>query len=171
MDLSELNRKVRAKKKRKRVGRGNGAGSGGTAGRGTKGQKSRAGYSRQLGFEGGQMPLYRRLPKRGFNNKKFATRFVPINVEMLKRFESGAEIKIEDYKNKGIVKNYKDGIKILGGGEIDRPLTVTAHRFSKSAREKIEKAGGKCIELLPAKDKSKKEPTTDKDNPKKNPSK
>ena len=160
MDLSSLNKKVKKKKARKRIGRGNASGWGCTAGRGTKGQKSRSGYSRRLGFEGGQMPLFRRLPKRGFNNSKFRTVFVPVNVEMLKRFDADTEIKIEDYKNAGIVKNYKDGIKILGGGEIDRPLTVTAHRFSKSARAKIEKAGGKYIELLPVEEKKdkKKEP-------------
>ena len=147
MDLSSLNKKVKKKKARKRIGRGESSGWGCSAGKGTKGQKSRTGYSKRLGFEGGQMPLFRRLPKRGFNNRRFKTEFVPVNVEMLKRFEANTEIGIEDYMKVGIVKNYKDGVKILGGGDIDRPLTVTAHRFSKSARAKIEKAGGKCLTL------------------------
>ncbi|MCD4656370.1 MAG: 50S ribosomal protein L15 [Planctomycetes bacterium] len=150
MDLTELNSNVKKKKARKRVGRGNASGWGCTAGTGANGQKSRAGYSRRLGFEGGQMPLFRKLPKRGFNNKIFKKVFIPINVDMLKRFDDGSVVKIEDYKNFGIVKKYADGIKILGGGEIDRKLTVTAHKFSASARKKIEAAGGKCIELIPS---------------------
>jgi len=150
MDLSELNSQVEKKKARKRVGRGNGSGWGCTAGAGMNGQKSRAGYSRRLGFEGGQMPLFRKLPKRGFNNKIFKKNFIPINVDMLSRFEDGAVVKIEDYKEYGIIKKYGDGIKILGGGEIKHKLTVTAHKFSASARKKIEAAGGKCIELIPS---------------------
>ena len=149
MDLTKLNGQVDKKKARKRVGRGNGSGWGCTAGAGMNGQKSRSGYSRRLGFEGGQMPLFRKLPKRGFNNKIFKKNFIPINVGMLARFEDGTTIKIEDYKEFGIIKKYGDGIKILGGGEITSKLTVTAHKFSESARKKIEAAGGKCIELIP----------------------
>ncbi len=148
--MTELNSNVKKKKARKRVGRGNASGWGCSAGRGANGQKSRAGYSRRLGFEGGQMPLFRKIPKRGFNNKIFKKVFIPINVDMLSRFDDGSVVKIEDYKEFGIIKKYADGIKILGGGEIDRKLTVTAHKFSASARQKIEAAGGKCIELIPA---------------------
>ncbi len=143
MKMNELMPNEGATKARKRVGRGPGSGLGKTAGRGHKGQKSRSGYSRRFGFEGGQMPLVRRVPKRGFKNP-FAKEYVPINLSMLKVFSDQDVIVIEDLIRKGLVKNIKDGVKILGYGEIERAVTVKAHKFSKSAREKIEKAGGSC---------------------------
>lgn len=143
MKMNELKPNEGATKTRKRVGRGPGSGFGKTAGRGHKGQKSRSGYSRRFGFEGGQMPLMRRVPKRGFKNP-FAKEYVPINLSMLTVFADQDVIAIEDMIRKGLVKNIKDGVKILGNGEIERAVTVKAHKFSKSAREKIEKAGGTC---------------------------
>ncbi|PJB77918.1 MAG: 50S ribosomal protein L15 [Acidobacteria bacterium CG_4_9_14_3_um_filter_49_7] len=143
MKMNELMPNEGATKTRKRVGRGPGSGLGKTAGRGHKGQKSRSGYSRRFGFEGGQMPLVRRVPKRGFKNP-FAKEYVPINLSMLKVFADQEVIAIEDLIRKGLVKNIKDGVKILGYGEVERAVTVKAHKFSKSAREKIEKAGGTC---------------------------
>ncbi len=148
MKMNELMPNEGATKKRKRIGRGPGSGFGKTAGRGHKGQKSRSGYSRRFGFEGGQMSLMRRVPKRGFKNP-FAKEFVPVNLTMLTVFADQDVIAVEDLIRKGIVKNIKDGIKILGNGEIERAVTVKAHRFSKSAREKIEKAGGTCEVLEP----------------------
>ncbi len=149
MKINELRPNEGATHKKIRVGRGPGSGKGKTAGRGHKGQKSRSGYSRRFGFEGGQMPLIRRLPKRGFSNYPFKKEYVGINLTMLALFENQEVITVEDFIKKGIVKNIKDGIKILGNGEINRPVTVKAHKFSKSAREKIEKAGGKCEVLEP----------------------
>ncbi|MCK5879043.1 MAG: 50S ribosomal protein L15 [Holophagae bacterium] len=143
MKMNELMPNEGATKKRKRVGRGPGSGFGKTAGRGHKGQKSHSGYSRRFGFEGGQMPLMRRVPKRGFTNP-FTKEYVPINLSMLTVFADQDVIAIEDMIRKGLVKNIKDGVKILGNGEIERAVTVKAHKFSKSAREKIEKAGGTC---------------------------
>jgi len=143
MKINELKPNEGSTKTRKRVGRGPGSGLGKTAGRGHKGQKSRAGYSRRYGFEGGQMPLVRRVPKRGFKNP-FAKEYVPVNLTMLAGFENQDVIGVEDLLKKGVVKNLKDGVKILGNGEIERAVTVKAHKFSKTAREKIEKAGGKC---------------------------
>ena len=125
-----------------RVGRGHGSGNGKTAGKGHKGQKARSGSPRP-GFEGGQMPLYRRIPKRGFtciNHKDI----VAINVSVLDRFEDGAEVSVETLIESGIVKNPKDGVKILGNGELTKKLTVKANAFSKSAVEKIEALGGKA---------------------------
>ncbi len=149
MKINEIRPNEGATRKKIRVGRGPASGKGKTAGRGHKGQKSRSGYSRRFGFEGGQMPLIRRLPKRGFSNYPFKKEYVGINLTMLALFENQDVITVEDFINKGIVKNIKDGIKILGNGEINRPVTVKAHKFSKSAREKIEKAGGKCEVLEP----------------------
>ena len=143
MKINELKPNEGSTKTRKRVGRGPGSGLGKTTGRGHKGQKSRAGYSRRYGFEGGQMPLVRRVPKRGFKNP-FAKEYVPVNLTMLAGFENQDVIGVEDLLKKGVVKNLKDGVKILGNGEIERAVTVKAHKFSKTAREKIEKAGGKC---------------------------
>lgn len=125
-----------------RVGRGHGSGNGKTAGKGHKGQKARSGSSRP-GFEGGQMPLYRRIPKRGFtciNHKDI----VAINVSVLDRFEDGAEVTVDTLVECGIVKNPRDGVKILGNGELTKKLTVKANAFSKSAAEKIEALGGKA---------------------------
>ncbi|HET9794814.1 MAG TPA: 50S ribosomal protein L15 [Thermoanaerobaculia bacterium] len=127
---------------RKRVGRGPGSGHGKTAGRGHKGQKSRSGYRHMRGFEGGQMPLHRRLPKRGFTNV-FRKEYDPVNLSLLAGFEAGQEITPEALHARGFTgKNAK--VKILGDGEVSRALTVRAHKFSASAREKIEKAGGRC---------------------------
>ena len=127
---------------RKRVGRGPGSGHGKTAGRGHKGQKSRSGYSHLRGFEGGQMPLHRRLPKRGFTNV-FRQEYAPVNLSLLESFEGGQEVTPEALHARGFTgKNAR--VKILGGGEIKRALTVRAHKFSASAKEKIEKAGGRC---------------------------
>jgi len=143
MKLNELKPNKGAKKARKRVGRGPGSGVGKTSGRGQDGQKSRSGYSEKRGFEGGQMPLQRRVPKRGFKNP-FRKEYVGINVSRFSGMEQD-EIKIEDYARLGFVKNYRAGIKILGDGEVEKAMTIHAHKFSKTAREKIEKAGGTCV--------------------------
>ncbi len=143
MKLHELKHSPGSSKNRKRLGRGTATGQGKTAGRGMNGQKSRSGGGVRPGFEGGQMPLYRRLPKRGFTNV-FGTVFAEINVEVLNQFEDGAEVTPEVLKSEGIVKKQLDGIKILGNGELAKKLTVKAHKFSKSAVEKIEAAGGKA---------------------------
>ena len=127
----------------KRRGRGIGTGNGKTGGRGHKGQKARSGGGVRIGFEGGQMPLARRIPKRGFNNI-FAKPLDAINVSMLERFEDGATVDVEALKAAGIISNCKYGIKILGKGEITKKLTVKAAAFSQSAKEKIEAAGGKA---------------------------
>jgi len=127
---------------KKRVGRGPGSGHGKTAGRGHKGQKSRSGYAHMRGFEGGQMPLHRRLPKRGFTNI-FRKEYDPVNLSLLSKFEPGFEITPEALHARGFTgKNAM--VKILGGGDVTRALTVRAHKFSESARQKIEKAGGRC---------------------------
>lgn len=130
-----------ANRKRKRVGRGPGSGNGKTAGRGHKGQKSRSGYKRRAGFEGGQMPLYRRLPKRGFTNT-FAKEWVVVNVGQLNGFEDGGVVSPATLRERGLVKKLRDGLRILGEGKLERKLTVQAHHFSESARAKIEAAGG-----------------------------
>jgi large subunit ribosomal protein L15 len=130
-----------ANKKNKRVGRGMGSGHGKTATRGYNGQMSRAGASVRPGFEGGQMPLYRRLPKRGFKNI-FRKDYIAINVEMLDCFESGAQIDPVMLRDHGIIKNLRGEIKILGNGDLTKSVNVRAHKFSKSAIEKIQKAGG-----------------------------
>ena len=128
--------------KKKRVGRGPGSGLGKTAGRGEKGQKSRSGYSAKIGFEGGQMPLHRRLPKRGFTNI-FKKRWLEISLASLEQhFEADAEITPEVLHDRGLIKKAKYDVVVLGNGEVSKPLRVSAHRFTKSAREKIEKAGG-----------------------------
>jgi large subunit ribosomal protein L15 len=135
-----------ANRKNKRVGRGIGSGHGKTSTRGYKGQKSRSGTSIRPGFEGGQMPLYRRLPKRGFTNI-FRKEYVVVNLESLASFEAGAKVDPEALKAAGILKNLRDGVKILGAGELAHALQVRAHKCSKSAAEKIQKAGG-TIELI-----------------------
>jgi large subunit ribosomal protein L15 len=134
------------KLKNKRVGRGIGSGHGKTATRGYKGQLSRSGSSMRAGFEGGQMPLHRRLPKRGFKNI-FRKEYVAINLEKLTGFEAGAKVDPEVLKSRGLFKNMRDGIKILGVGELKSALHVRAHKFSKGAAEKIRKAGG-TIEVI-----------------------
>ena len=133
--------------KKKRVGRGPGSGLGKTAGRGEKGQKSRSGFSRTPGFEGGQMPLYRRLPKRGFNNI-FKKRWLEISLGALDRaFNSNEEVTPELLHDRGLIKKAKHDVVVLGSGELTKPLRVSAHRFTKSAREKIEKAGGSVVQI------------------------
>lgn len=142
MKLHELSPAEGSKKNKKRVGRGVGSGNGKTAGRGTKGQKSRSGGGVRPGFEGGQMPIHRRLPKRGFTNI-FKKCIAIINVKDLDRFESGSTVDEIALIQKGLVKGTYDGIKLLGKGEISYPLTVQISNVSKAAREKIESAGGK----------------------------
>lgn len=146
MKLHELKPNPGSVKNRKRLGRGTATGQGKTAGRGMNGQKSRSGGGVRPGFEGGQMPLYRRLPKRGFTNI-FGTKYAEINVETLNMFEDGAEVTPEMLKSEGILKKQLDGVKILGNGDLAKKLTVKAHKFSKSAVEKIEAAGGK-VEVI-----------------------
>lgn len=143
MKLHELSPAPGSVKDAFRKGRGTGSGNGKTAGKGHKGQKARSGGGVRPGFEGGQMPLQRRIPKRGFNNI-FAKEYVSINVDVLNRFEDGAVVDAEAISKAGIVKNTRDGIKILGRGEINRKLTVVATAFSATAKEKIEAAGGKA---------------------------
>lgn len=146
MKLHELKPNPGTTKNRKRLGRGTATGQGKTAGRGQDGQNSRSGGGTRPGFEGGQMPLYRRVPKRGFTNI-FATRYSEINIDTLNRFEEGTEVSPEMLKELGIVKKQYDGVKVLGRGELEKKLTVKAHKFSKSAIEKIEAAGGK-VEVI-----------------------
>ncbi len=144
MKLNELRPAEGSKKEGFRVGRGHGSGNGKTAGRGHKGQKARSGGGVRPGFEGGQMPLYRRLPKRGFTNI-FAKVYTEINLSDLNRFENGAEVTAEALKAAGIIKKINDGIVVLGRGDLTaQNLTVKAARFSKSAAEKIAGAGGKA---------------------------
>ncbi|HHX51364.1 MAG TPA: 50S ribosomal protein L15 [Clostridia bacterium] len=143
MKLHELKPPKGSRTRATRVGRGIGSGSGKTSGRGHKGQKSRSGSGIRPGFEGGQMPLYRRLPKRGFTNI-FRKEIVTINVAALNRFDGGTEVTPELLLETGVIKAVKDGVKILGEGDLDRALTVKAHSFSKKALEKIAAAGGKA---------------------------
>ena len=146
MDLSCLKPAIGSTKTRKRIGRGAGSGLGKTSGKGHKGQKARSGGSIKAGFEGGQMPLQRRLPKRGFRPLE-KTDYAIINLRDLELFDAGSVIDLDDYGLAGLVNDIKDGIKILGDGELTKVLTVKAHKFSKSAQEKIEKAGG-TVEVL-----------------------
>lgn len=147
MKLHELQPPEGAKKKRKRVGRGIAAGQGKTAGRGTKGQNARTGGGVRPYFEGGQLPLVRRLPfKRGFTNI-WRIAYTPVNLERLDRFPAGSEVTPETLAEAGIIKSAREAVVILGQGDLDRPLAVKAHRFSASAREKILKAGG-TVEVL-----------------------
>ena len=143
MKLHELSPVPGSVRDVKRIGRGHGSGQGKTAGKGHKGQKARAGRGVRPGFEGGQMPLQRRVPKRGFNNI-FATRYATINVAALGAFENGAVIDADALKAAGLVKKTYDGVKILGNGSLDKSLTVKAAAFSESAKAKIEAAGGKA---------------------------
>jgi len=132
-----------------RKGRGAGSGNGKTAGRGHKGQKARSGGGVRPGFEGGQMPLYRRLPKRGFNNKRFAPAYIEVNVYQLEKFDNGTEVTAEKMAEAGIIslpKNHQ-GVKILGNGELTKKLDVKAAKFTAGAKEKIEKAGGTVQEV------------------------
>ena len=143
MKLYELSPTPGAVKQSYRKGRGAGSGNGKTAGKGHKGQNARSGGGVRPGFEGGQMPLQRRIPKRGFNNI-FAKEIVAINVEVLNRFEDGAVVDAQAIKDMGIIKNTRDGVKFLGRGEVTKKVTVKATAFSESAKAKIEQAGGKA---------------------------
>lgn len=143
MKLNELSPAPGSVRESKRIGRGHGSGWGKTAGKGHKGQHARSGASIRPGFEGGQMPLQRRVPKRGFNNI-FAAKAVAINVAALNAFEDGAVVDAAALKAAGIVKNIENGVKVLGNGKVDKKLTVKVSAFSESAKEKIEAAGGKA---------------------------
>ena len=143
MKLQDLQPSVGATRPAYRKGRGAGSGNGKTAGRGHKGQWARSGGGVRPSFEGGQMPLARRLPKPGFNNI-FGTTYAPVNVEVLNRFEDGTEVTVELLLETGVISKALDGVKILGNGELTKKLTVKAAAFSASAKEKIEKAGGKA---------------------------
>ena len=143
MKLNELHPAEGSKFAAKRVGRGIGSGNGKTSGKGHKGQKARSGGGVRPGFEGGQMPIYRRLPKRGFNNI-FAKQYVTINVSDLEKFDNGTEVTAELLKETGVVSKVLDGIKILGRGELTKKLNVKVAKYSAQAIEKIEKAGGKA---------------------------
>jgi large subunit ribosomal protein L15 len=143
MELHNLAPKAGARKDRKRVGRGPGSGNGKTAGKGHKGQLSRSGHSHKRNFEGGQMPLVRRMPKRGFTNI-FRKEFVIVNVGQLERFPAGSEVTPDLLLAEGVISRLRDGLKILGDGSLSRKLTVRAHKFSKKAQEAIQAAGGAC---------------------------
>ena len=146
MKLHELSPSEGSRKKSFRVGRGHASGNGKTSGKGHKGQNARSGGGVRPGFEGGQMPIYRRLPKRGFNNI-FAKEYVAVNVEKLNLLENGTEVTAQVLKEAGLISKVCDGIVILGRGELDKKLTAKAKRFSKSAEEKITAAGGK-VEVI-----------------------
>jgi len=142
MRLHNLKPNPGSKHPRKRLGRGESSGHGKTSGRGGKGQTARSGSSIRIGFEGGQMPLIRRIPKRGFNNTRFKTVYLPVNVDSLNLFDEGARVDETSLRAIGLAKGRADGIKILGDGELTKKLTVIAHAFSATARQKIESAGG-----------------------------
>jgi large subunit ribosomal protein L15 len=150
MRLHDLKPRPGAKHRRKRLGQGESSGHGKTSGRGGKGQTARSGSSIRIGFEGGQMPLIRRIPKRGFNNARFATRYLPVNVGDLNDFDDGARVDETALRNAGLVNGRGDGVKILGEGELKKKLTVSVHAFSASAKSKIEAKGGAC-ELISVK--------------------
>ena len=144
MKLHELRPSEGAFKKNKRVGRGVASGHGKTSGKGHKGQNARSGGGVRPGFEGGQLPLFRRLPKRGFSNAMFKVRYATINVSDLEKFDDGAVVTPELLKEMGILKKQLSGVKVLGNGNLTKKLTVKAHNFSDSAKEKIESIGGKA---------------------------
>lgn len=147
MDLKTVRAGGTKNAARKRVGRGPGSGLGKTSGKGHKGQRARSGWSAKAAFEGGQMPLYRLLPKRGFSNSMFKQKYTTVNVSDLVDFENGADVDLQAILARGLVSKSSKFLKILGDGELAKRLNVTAHRFSTSAKEKIEKAGGKAIEI------------------------
>jgi large subunit ribosomal protein L15 len=144
MRLHDLKPRPGAKHRRKRLGQGESSGRGKTAGRGGKGQTARSGSSIRIGFEGGQMPLIRRIPKRGFNNTRFGTRYIPVNIESLNVFEDGARVDEAALRSIGLANGPGDGIKILGDGDLQKKLTVSVHAFSAAAKSKIESKGGTC---------------------------
>ena len=143
MKLHELMQNAGARKTRKRVGRGMGSGLGKTSGKGEKGQKARSGVSIPATFEGGQLPLYRRLPKRGFSNVPFKIKYATVNVSDLNCFEDGTVVTPELLKETGLLKNQLDGVKVLGNGTLEKKLTIKANKFSREAVSKIEKSGSK----------------------------
>jgi large subunit ribosomal protein L15 len=149
MRLHDLKPRPGAKHRRKRLGQGESSGHGKTSGRGGKGQTARSGSSIRIGFEGGQMPLIRRIPKRGFNNVRHGTRYLPVNLEALNCFEDGARVDVAALESIGLANGRSDGIKILGSGELTKKLTVVAHAFSASAKAKIEGKGGTCEVVSP----------------------
>src|ERR687891_93553 len=151
MRLHNLRPRPGPKHRRKRLGRGESSGHGKTSGRGGKGQSARSGSSIRPGFEGGQMPLIRRIPKRGFNNARHTTRYIPVNLESLNQFSDGARVDFETLRKAGLANGKAEGVKILGNGELTRKLTVSAHAFSASARSKIEGKGGACEVIAPRK--------------------
>jgi len=144
MRLHTLTNRPGARHPKKRLGSGESSGHGKTSGRGGKGQTARSGSSIRIGFEGGQMPLVRRIPKRGFNNASFTVRYIPVNIGDLNIFEDGTVVDEALLRKSGLANGSADGIKILGKGELTKKLTVVAHSFSASAKTAIEKAGGKC---------------------------
>ena len=146
MELSNLKPKKGARHAKKRVGRGPGSGHGKTSSRGEKGQKSRSGYSGKRGFEGGQMPLHRRLPKRGFTNI-FKKEYAVVNLADLERFDNGATVDEAALRQAGLVKGQNDGVKVLGNGKLSKKLTVSATKFSATAKQAIEAAGGSVQEI------------------------
>jgi large subunit ribosomal protein L15 len=146
MRLEELRPLPGSRKKRKRIGRGPGSGHGGTSTKGHKGQKARSGGAKGKGFEGGQMPLTRRIPKRGFTNP-FRKEYAIVHLSDLERFKGREMVDVEDFRSSGLVKDLKDGIKLLSDGEIDFPIRVRVHKASEKAKEKIERAGGK-VEII-----------------------
>jgi large subunit ribosomal protein L15 len=143
--LNNLKPRPGAKHRVKRLGCGESSGHGKTSGKGHKGQKARSGGSIRLGFEGGQMPLIRRLPKRGFNNSAFKTQYAVVNLDELEVFDAGSQINEQLLREKGLISGKFDGLKILGRGEITKKLAVEADKFSESARQKIEQAGGSVV--------------------------
>jgi large subunit ribosomal protein L15 len=149
MRLHDLKPRPGAKHRRKRLGQGESSGHGKTSGRGGKGQTARSGSSIRIGFEGGQMPLIRRIPKRGFNNTRHATNYIPVNVESLNVFEDGAKVDAAALRSLGLANGPGHGIKILGTGEVTKKLSVSAHKFSAEARKKIEAKGGTCEVIAP----------------------
>ena|SRR5437899_55589 len=149
MRLHDLKPRPGAKHRRKRLGQGESSGHGKTSGRGGKGQTARSGSSIRIGFEGGQMPLIRRIPKRGFNNARHAVRYLPVNLEALNQFDDGARVDDAVLRQRGLANGRIERIKILGDGELTKKLTVCAHAFSASARAKIEAKGGSCEVIRP----------------------
>ncbi|MHB8521820.1 MAG: 50S ribosomal protein L15 [Limisphaerales bacterium] len=144
MRLHDLKPRPGAKHRRKRLGQGESSGHGKTSGRGGKGQSARSGSSTRIGFEGGQMPLIRRMPKRGFSNAAFKTRYIAVNLDALNQFADGAQVDETLLRQRGLANGRADGVKVLGGGELTRKLTVRVHAFSAAARAKIEGLGGVC---------------------------
>jgi large subunit ribosomal protein L15 len=150
MRLHDLKPRPGAKHRTKRLGQGESSGHGKTSGRGGKGQTARSGSSIRIGFEGGQMPLIRRMPKRGFNNARHSVRYLPVNVEALNRFDEGTRVDEQTLRAAGLANGRAAGVKILGTGKLTRKLTVAVHAFSASAKAQIEGAGGTCEVVQPA---------------------